>query len=145
MFFTSDQERLAFVFPLRLSVKYHTNCFCCFNVQDSNPAVIQCRSGKVSKYVGRVPSGARGNYSARVRAITPAGNGSWSNTVAFSLTNKEDSTSEFYNRLVDCLRLPIAHYCFVSKSSVPGFRQFPLRLLLVIILVPSSNSPSRTF
>lgn len=57
--------------------------------------MIRCKGGKDSQYVGKIPPGADGNYSARVRAITPAGNGSWSNTVAFSLVNKEESTSEF--------------------------------------------------
>ncbi|KAL9987226.1 hypothetical protein ACROYT_G001497 [Oculina patagonica] len=60
---------------------------------DTNPGVIRCKGGKDSQYVGKIPPGADGNYSARVRAITPAGNGSWSNTVAFSLVNKEESTN----------------------------------------------------
>ena len=56
--------------------------------------MIRCKGGKDVRYVGKVSSGAEGNYSARVRAITPAGNGSWSNTVTFSLINKEKSTSK---------------------------------------------------
>ena len=48
-----------------------------------------------------------GNYSARVRAITPAGNGSWSDGVYFSLRREEEeSTSKMQCRF----------FCFESIS-----------------------------
>ena len=34
-----------------------------------------------------------GNYSARVRAITPAGNGSWSDGLYFSLKREEEEST----------------------------------------------------
>ena len=34
-----------------------------------------------------------GNYSARVRAITPAGNGSWSDGLYFSVKREEEEST----------------------------------------------------
>ena len=74
--------------------------FCCFvNIQDSNQSVVQCVGGKLLTYTGTAPLSNEGKYAARVRAITPAGNGSWSNTVAFSVLNKEKPEGEFKNNL----------------------------------------------
>ena len=68
---------------------------CCFNIQNSNQSVMQCVGGKKFTYSGNPPFSIEGKYGARVRAITPAGNGSWSNTVAFSFF----SVGEFKNNL----------------------------------------------
>lgn len=57
--------------------------------------MVQCVGGKTFTYTGTAPLNIEGKYAARVRAITPAGNGSWSNSVAFSLLNKEESVGEF--------------------------------------------------
>lgn len=58
-------------------------------LDDNNP-IMYCQSGKESSFSEKL----RGyiNYSARVRAITPSGNGSWSDTVFFSLKLTETST-----------------------------------------------------
>ena len=64
------------------------------NEQDSSLASLRCRDGKSRYYSGRTPLGAVGNYSVRVRAITPAGNGSWSPVALFSLQEKVEATSE---------------------------------------------------
>ena len=61
---------------------------CCFNIQNSNQSVVRCVGGKEFTYTETPPLSIEGKYAARVRAITPAGSGSWSNTVAFSLLNK---------------------------------------------------------
>ena len=84
-----------FVFVI---AKRYTSCcvyFYCFNVQNPNQSVIRCVGGKKNKYTGTAPFSIDGKYAARVRAITPAGNGSWSNTVSFSLLIKEESVGEF--------------------------------------------------
>ena len=57
--------------------------------------MVRCVGGKTFTYRETAPFSVEGKYAARVRAITPAGNGSWSNTVAFSLLNKEESVGEF--------------------------------------------------
>ena len=57
--------------------------------------MVQCVGGKKSAYSGTLRLSIEGKYAARVRAITPAGNGSWSNTVAFSLLNKDKLVGEF--------------------------------------------------
>lgn len=57
--------------------------------------MVQCVGGKTFTYTGTASLNIEGKYAARVRAITPAGNGSWSNSVAFSLLNKEESVGEF--------------------------------------------------
>lgn len=57
--------------------------------------MIRCVGGKKFTHTGPPPFSIDGKYAARVRAITPAGNGSWSNTVAFSLPSKDESEGEF--------------------------------------------------
>lgn len=62
------------------------------NEQDSFSPEMRCCDGKKSYYLGA--AGAAGNFSVRVRAITPAGNGSWSPVALFSLQEGEKATSE---------------------------------------------------
>lgn len=64
------------------------------NEQDSFPPEMQCRDGGKRYYSRKMPPGAAGNFSVRVRAITPAGNGSWSPVALFSLQEREKATSE---------------------------------------------------
>ena len=69
---------------------------CCFNIQNSTgQSVVRCVGGKEFTYTGTLPLSIEGKYAARVRAITPAGSGSWSNPVAFSLLDKVESEGEF--------------------------------------------------
>ena len=51
----------------------------------SSPEV-SCQLARRPTWVYR--DGLPGNYSARVRAITPAGNGSWSNVLVFNIAKK---------------------------------------------------------
>ena len=63
--------------------------------------MIRCTGGKEYSFTEKVSSSpyGTGNYSARVRAITPAGNGSWSDVVHFSLRREEEeSTSKMKSR-----------------------------------------------
>ena len=57
--------------------------------------MVRCVGGKEFTYTGTPSFSIEGKYAARVRAITPAGNGSWSDPVAFSLLNKDESVGEF--------------------------------------------------
>ena len=50
---------------------------------------MRCSLGKFAYYNEQISHSADGNLSARVRAITPAGNGSWSPTALFSLQKFE--------------------------------------------------------
>ncbi|KAK3733280.1 hypothetical protein QZH41_011125 [Actinostola sp. cb2023] len=54
---------------------------------------IVCRQASLPTWLER--QGLSGNYSARVRAITPAGNGSWSNAVVFVIAKE---TKEVRNK-----------------------------------------------
>lgn len=67
--------------------------------------MIRCSGGKVSSFTEKLQL-SYGNYSARVRAITPAGNGSWSDELYFSLRREEESTSKMQSRF----------FCFESTS-----------------------------
>ena len=82
-----------------LALNSHVPILLFLNAQDNNPAVMRCILGKLSYYSERIPHSADGNLSARVRAITPAGNGSWSRTALFSLQRfePEDATSKCVN------------------------------------------------
>lgn len=62
------------------------------NEQDSFSPDMLCCDGKKRDYLGA--TSAAGNFSVRVRAITPAGNGSWSPVALFFLQEKEKATSE---------------------------------------------------
>lgn len=69
-----------------------------FDFQDGNNPETKCISGNKSSFAGQI-SAFRSfydsqNYSARVRAITPAGNGSWSNRVFLPLEVKVGTTGE---------------------------------------------------
>ena len=57
--------------------------------------MVRCVGGKEFTYTGTPPFSIEGKYAARVRAITPAGNGFWSDTVAFSLLNNVEPVGEF--------------------------------------------------
>ncbi|XP_031558117.1 putative insulin-like peptide receptor [Actinia tenebrosa] len=58
---------------------------------------VACQLAKQPTWIERV--GIVGNYSARIRAITPAGNGSWSNTVYFAISEETKEINK--NALVE--------------------------------------------
>ena len=92
--------------------------------------MVRCVGGKKSVYSGTLPFSIEGKYAARVRAITPAGNGSWSNTAAFSLLNKDKSVGEFYN-----IGLYPRHFysapAWICSAIYPFTKCFPMLIGLI--------------